>query len=79
MADLTPPSTWRRTAPLAGQGPFLQALGIAQRAAALSRKGDPAAIRAQAERLVAPDQMGTLFKVLGVAAPTAPPLPGLEG
>lgn len=68
-----------RTAPLAGQGAFLQALGIAQRAAALAQKGGAAAIRAQAQRLVAPDQMGTLFKILGVASPTAPPLPGLEG
>ncbi|MEQ8603066.1 MAG: class I SAM-dependent methyltransferase [Marivibrio sp.] len=68
-----------RPAPLATQGGFLQALGIVQRAATLARKGDPAAVRAQAERLVAPDQMGTLFKVLGAAAPATAPLPALEG
>jgi NADH dehydrogenase [ubiquinone] 1 alpha subcomplex assembly factor 7 len=68
-----------RTAPLATQGGFLTALGIAQRADSLAKRGQAAAIMAARDRLIAPEQMGTLFKVLGVAAPQMPPLPGLEG
>lgn len=54
---------------LAGQGGWLMALGIAQRAAALAESApDQAeAVQAALHRLTAPDQMGVLFKVLGLA------------
>ncbi|MCR9220590.1 MAG: SAM-dependent methyltransferase [Alphaproteobacteria bacterium] len=68
-----------RAAPLAAQGDFLRALGIEMRAAALARAGDPAAVAAARDRLIGEGAMGSLFKVLGVAAPQTPPLPGLEG
>ncbi|MBP5858522.1 SAM-dependent methyltransferase [Marivibrio halodurans] len=67
-----------RAAPLATQGEFLRALGIEQRAAILARSGDPAAVAAARDRLIGAEGMGTLFKVLGVAAPGLPALPGLE-
>jgi hypothetical protein len=46
--------------------------------------GDTDVIEAARDRLIgdslnANGGMGTLFKVLGVAAPGTPPLPGLEG
>ena len=57
-----------------GQGAWLEAMGIGQRAAALAKlapaKADEIAI-ARA-RLVAPDQMGTLFRVLALVAPRWP-------
>jgi NADH dehydrogenase [ubiquinone] 1 alpha subcomplex assembly factor 7 len=61
-----------------GQGAFLEAIGIGARAAALQRTApDHAAeIAAQRARLTAPEQMGRLFLVLGIAAPGAPPLVG---
>ncbi len=51
-----------------GQGDFLHALGIAARAARLAAKGGRAAdtVTAALHRLTAPDQMGTLFKVLAL-------------
>ncbi len=62
-----------------GQGAFLSALGLAQRAARLSRDADAAtraAIAAAADRLASTDQMGTLFKVLAVTPQgAAPPRP----
>ena len=62
-----------------GQGAFLSALGLAQRAARLSRDADAAtraAIAAAADRLAAPGEMGTLFKVLAVTPQgDAPPPP----
>ena len=61
-----------------GQGDFLSGLGLAQRAARLSRDADAAtraAIAAAAERLAAPDQMGTLFKVLAATPQGAAPPP----
>ena len=65
----------------AEQGAWLEALGIDQRAAALARAaperaGDVAEAR---ERLVSPEQMGALFKVLGLAAPGWPDGAGLGG
>ncbi len=51
------------------QGGFLQSLGIAERAAALKARATDAqrqAIDAALARLIAPDQMGTLFRVLAV-------------
>lgn len=57
-----------------GQGGFLEALGIAARAAALARRAPARAaeIAAAHARLVAPEQMGTLFKVLAAVAPGWP-------
>ncbi|HEU4959036.1 MAG TPA: SAM-dependent methyltransferase [Sphingomonas sp.] len=56
------------------QGDFLLALGIDSRAAALARAAPTRAddLVAQRQRLVAPDQMGRLFKVLAIAAPSWP-------
>ena len=56
------------------QGAWLQALGIAARAQALAwtspqAEGD---IRAAVQRLTAPEEMGTLFMVMGLAAPGWP-------
>ncbi|WP_343613451.1 SAM-dependent methyltransferase [Novosphingobium sp.] len=58
-----------RVAGPVGQGAFLGALGIAQRAGALAKASPPRAgeVAGALERLVAPEQMGTLFKVLGLA------------
>ncbi|MCW1429026.1 class I SAM-dependent methyltransferase [Novosphingobium sp. JCM 18896] len=56
------------------QGAWLRALGIEARAAALSRAA-PAqaeAIAIARDRLTTPDQMGALFKVMGLAAPGWP-------
>lgn len=52
-----------------GQGAFLGALGIAQRAGALAKASPERVgeIAGALERLVGPGQMGTLFKVLGLA------------
>ena len=60
--------------PLTDQGAFLTALGIDARAAALGPK-----VAADRERLVAPDQMGRLFKVLAATAPGWPQPAGLAG
>jgi len=53
----------------AGQGDFLRRLGILERAQSLKRQASPdqaRAIDAALARLIAPDQMGTLFRVLAV-------------
>ena len=59
---------------IATQGAWLQALGIDLRAQALSRAApDQAqAIEAARARLTEPGEMGALFKVMGLAAPTWP-------
>jgi NADH dehydrogenase [ubiquinone] 1 alpha subcomplex assembly factor 7 len=52
-----------------GQGDFLRRLGIMQRAGILTARASPAqrhAIDAGLQRLIAPDQMGTLFRVMAV-------------
>jgi len=66
---------------IAGQGGWLMALGMAERAAALAKVA-PDETEAAYHRLTAPDQMGVLFKVLGLAgrewpdgAGFAPPAP----
>lgn len=68
------------TQPLATQGQFLTRLGIAERAAALSRANPASAadIRAAHDRLTAEDQMGTLFKVFCAHSPGLMP-PGFVG
>jgi SAM-dependent MidA family methyltransferase len=66
--------------PLMTQGDFLVRLGIAARAKALAEGKDEAtgtAIATAAERLAGPNTMGTLFKVLAVAAPGLK-LPGFD-
>jgi NADH dehydrogenase [ubiquinone] 1 alpha subcomplex assembly factor 7 len=64
-----------------GQGQFLQVLGIEQRAAMLAAKADEAeraAIAAALHRLIAPAQMGALFKALAIAAPQRTELAGFS-
>lgn len=61
------------------QGDFLLALGVAQRASALAR-ANPAAAKAVADaldRLVSPQAMGALFKVLALASHDWPTGAGL--
>jgi SAM-dependent MidA family methyltransferase len=57
--------------PIRTQRDFLRALGIEVRAAALARSRPDRAptIARQLERLIAPDQMGALFKVAVVCQP----------
>jgi len=67
----------------ASQREFLAALGIAQRAQALSLKADAdhrAAISAAFDRLTATGEtgMGELFKVLALSQRNLPPLPGFD-
>jgi len=56
------------------QGEWLRALGIEQRAAALAGNAPDRAeeIASARDRLIAADQMGTLFKVMALAAPGWP-------
>jgi len=56
------------------QGAWLRGLGIEARAEALARAAPSAAasIRKAAARLTAPEEMGSLFKVMGLAAPGWP-------
>lgn len=65
------------------QADFLLALGLAERAQALSRKATPeqaASINSAFDRLTerGVTGMGDLFKVLAVSHPGLPPLPGFE-
>jgi SAM-dependent MidA family methyltransferase len=67
----------------ARQGSFLGALGLAERAQALSSRATPdqaKAIRDAVARLTdpAPTAMGTLFKCLALAHKDLPPLPGFD-
>ena len=62
-----------------GQGDFLRALGIEMRAAALADSATPeqaGSIETALERLVAPDQMGSLFKALAITSPGQSTPPG---
>jgi NADH dehydrogenase [ubiquinone] 1 alpha subcomplex assembly factor 7 len=68
FASLAAASQARAFGPV-GQGDFLKWLGITQRAEILTASASPAqrhAIDAGLERLIAPDQMGTLFRVMAV-------------
>ncbi|HEY2033366.1 MAG TPA: SAM-dependent methyltransferase [Rhizomicrobium sp.] len=60
------------------QGDLLEAIGIVQRAATLARGhlGASPEIDSQLERLILPDQMGTLFKALAILPAGAPTPPG---
>lgn len=63
------------------QGAWLRALGIEARAQALSAKAPhyAAEIHAAMQRLIAPDQMGELFKVMGFTSPRWPGGAGFTG
>lgn len=64
------------------QGPYLQQLGIETRAARLAHGQDDATVAGinhALRRLLSPDQMGSLFKVLAVASPAVPMPSGFEG
>ena len=66
---------------LTPQGVFLERLGITQRAQALAEtlEGDALKMHIAAHRrLTHPDEMGNLFKVLGLYPATAAPPPGLS-
>ena len=69
-----------KTPPILAQGEFLMRLGLGARAQALAaaRPDRAESLHRQLARLTAPDQMGTLFKVLAVHAPSDPPPPGFE-
>lgn len=56
------------------QGHWLRTLGIEQRARSLAEAAPEhaAAVQAAMERLIADDQMGVLFKVMGLASPEWP-------
>jgi NADH dehydrogenase [ubiquinone] 1 alpha subcomplex assembly factor 7 len=64
-----------------GQGEFLSELGIAVRAQMLMKSATPAQAKDIAtahHRLIDADEMGTLFKVFGVAPNGAASLPGFD-
>jgi SAM-dependent MidA family methyltransferase len=64
-----------------GQGEFLRRLGIEQRAARLKANAtaqQAADIKSALARLIAPDQMGELFKVLAFADRNLGALPGFD-
>lgn len=63
---------------LMDQGRFLMRLGLAERAGSLGATADEATrdrLTAEVTRLVHPDEMGTLFKVLAVTRPGLTPAP----
>jgi SAM-dependent MidA family methyltransferase len=68
------------TAPLLTQGEFLTRLGLHVRADRLKASQPEAAalIDRQVQRLAAPDQMGTLFKVAALHSPDTLALPAFE-
>jgi NADH dehydrogenase [ubiquinone] 1 alpha subcomplex assembly factor 7 len=73
--------TGARVSPLRTQGDFLRGLGIEIRAQNLMKAASGAGakqIESARDRLIGADGMGTLFKVLGLAGPMTPLLPGLE-
>ena len=63
---------------LAEQGAFLESLGLAARASTLARRAPERLdeLSAAHRRLAHPEEMGSLFKVLGIAAPDWPGAPG---
>ena len=78
LARAAAPATAARLCP---QGAFLSRLGIGARAEALAARLTGAAREshlAAYRRLTEADEMGTLFKVLGLTPPGAAPPPGLE-
>lgn len=78
LARAAAPAAHSRLCP---QGTFLARLGIGARAEALARGLSGAALDSHVaafRRLTGADEMGTLFKVLGLMPPGAAPPPGLE-
>jgi NADH dehydrogenase [ubiquinone] 1 alpha subcomplex assembly factor 7 len=69
-----------KVTPLAGQGEWLSRLGIEARAATLTSANPDRALRIESAlgRLVPPDQMGALFKVIAIHAPGWPAPAGFE-
>ncbi|HEY6049231.1 MAG TPA: SAM-dependent methyltransferase, partial [Sphingomicrobium sp.] len=65
---------------VARQGDWLKRLGIDARAEALARANPDRAddVASALDRLTAPDQMGELFKVIGIHAPDWPAPAGFE-
>ena len=65
---------------ITSQSAFLQRLGIVARAESLAkaRPDQSATIERQLERLIAPDQMGDLFKVAGLWSKDLPQPPGFS-
>ena len=63
------------------QGAFLERLGATERARRLARGLEGTALGeavAAHRRLTHPDEMGTLFKAMGLWEPDGPPIPGLD-
>jgi NADH dehydrogenase [ubiquinone] 1 alpha subcomplex assembly factor 7 len=63
------------------QGRFLDRLGAAARLAALSARASPAQrekLQSGLDRLLDPEQMGTLFKVMALTPPGSPAPPGFN-
>jgi NADH dehydrogenase [ubiquinone] 1 alpha subcomplex assembly factor 7 len=63
------------------QARLLAALGVAERAAALRARAtlsQQRAIDSGVERLLDPDEMGTLFKAIALISPGLPPPPGFD-
>lgn len=78
LAQVANPARYTRLTP---QGVFLERLGITQRAQALANRlsGDALETHVAAHRrLTHPDEMGSVFKVMGLYPDTCPPPPGLE-
>ena len=78
IARAAPPTKFTRVTP---QGVFLERLGITQRAQSLATQLDGDALAshiAAHRRLTHPDEMGRLFKVIGLYPATANPPPGLD-
>ena len=77
IAKAAAPATFTR---LSTQGVFLERLGITQRAQALAKGLTGPAFNqhiAAHRRLTHPDEMGDIFKVIGLFPPQAAPPPGL--
>lgn len=78
LTQAAAPAAFSRITP---QGVFLERLGITARAQALAAKLDGSALDAHIaahRRLTHPDEMGNLFKILGLFPAAAAPPPGLE-
>jgi len=78
LARAAAPAAFTRLTP---QGIFLERLGITERARALAADMDAETLKthiAAHQRLTHPDEMGNLFKVLGLYPANATPPPGLE-
>lgn len=78
LAQAAAPAAFTRLTP---QGVFLERLGITQRAQALARDLSGAALEdliCAHRRLTHPEEMGNLFKVIGLYPASATPPPGLN-